>query len=105
MKLKTDADIERIAKAIETDAGQSISTIRDALAEVRDGNIGATYTKEQLIVRAARTKTELSQTDFAEAINTPTRTLQEWEQGRATPPGVALKLCELVLSEPDLLRA
>ena len=48
MKLKTDADIERIAKAIEMDAGQSISTIRDALSEVRDGNVGATYTKEQL---------------------------------------------------------
>ena len=40
------ADIERIAKAIEMDAGQSISTIRDALSEVRDGNVGATYTKE-----------------------------------------------------------
>ena len=87
------------------DAGQSINTIRDALSEVRDGNVGATYTKEQLIVRATRAKTELSQAEFAEAINTPARTLQEWEQGRATPPGVALKLCELVLSEPDLLRA
>ena len=87
MKLKTDADIERIAKAIEMDAGQSISTIRDALSEVRDGNVGATYTKEQLIVRATRAKTELSQAEFAEAINTPARTLQEWEQGRATPQG------------------
>jgi putative transcriptional regulator len=45
----------------------------------------------------------LSQTKFAEVINTPLRTLQEWEQGRATPPGAAVKLCELLAHNPALV--
>ena len=105
MKLKTDTDIEPIAKAIENDAGHSIDSIRDALKDVREQNTTSSYTQEQLLIRAARAKTGFSQSEFATAINTPLRTLQEWEQGRAAPPGVALKLCELILSEPALLSA
>jgi len=103
MKLNSDADIERIAKAIEKDAGHHIDSIRDALKDVRDKNTGQVHSHEQLLVRAARAKSCLSQSAFAAAINTPTRTLQEWEQGSVTPPGAALKLCELILYQPDLL--
>ena len=105
MKLKTETDIERIAKAIEDDAGHPIDSIRDALKDVREQNTATSYTREQLLVRAARAKTGFSQSEYAAAINTPLRTLQEWEQGRAAPPGVALKLCELNLSEQALLCA
>ena len=105
MKLNSDADIERIAKAIEKDAGHPIGSIRDALKDVRDNNTGQVHSREQLLVRAARVKTGLSQAAFASAINTPTRTLQEWEQGRVAPPGAALKLCELILDRPELLSA
>ena len=105
MKLDSDEDTERIAKAIEKDAGHRIGSIRDALKDVRDNNTSQVYSREQLLVRGARVKTRLSQSAFANAINTPARTLQEWEQGRVTPPGAALKLCELILHQPDLLSA
>ena len=56
MKLNSDADIERIAKAIEKDAGHHIGSIRDALKDVRDNNTGQVHSREQLLVRAARVK-------------------------------------------------
>jgi putative transcriptional regulator len=103
MKIKSESNLERIAKAIEDDAGHDIPSIRDALREVRDGNFSASYSREQLLVRAARNKTGLSQAGFADAINTPVRTLQEWEQGRSSPPGAAVKLFELIVSNPQLI--
>lgn len=103
MKLETTTDIENIAKAIEDDAGHPIDSIREALAEVRDGDIGRVSSREQLTVRAARKNAGVSQSVFAKQINTPLRTLQEWEQGRSIPPGAAVKLCEIILDNPSLV--
>ena len=44
----------------------------------------------------------LSQSAFAAVINTPLRTLQEWEQGRAQPVGAVVKLCQLLRANPQL---
>ena len=60
MKINSDADIECVAKAIETDAGHPIDSIRDALKDVRDNNTGQVHSREQLLVRAARAKSCLS---------------------------------------------
>ena len=60
MKLKSDADIERVARIIEADVGHSIESIRDALKDVRDSNTSSIQSREKILVRTARAKTDLS---------------------------------------------
>jgi len=98
-------DIEKIAKAIEADAGEALPELRQALREARDiraGKIaGRVTTPEQLLVRATRAKLGLSQTEFAARIGTPAATLRDWEQGRFPPPGAALCLLRLLDAHPN----
>lgn len=95
-------DIEKIAQAIEADAGMALDDLRQGLAEMQAGS-GRVTTAEQLLVRMARTKTGLSQQAFAERIKTPVATLRDWEQGRFTPPGGVLCLLKLIGNHPDLI--
>lgn len=99
-------DIEKIAKAIEADAGKPLPDVRQALQEakaIRAGEVpGRVTTAEQLLVREARAKLGLSQAEFAERIGTPAATLRDWEQGRFTPPGAALCLLRLLVAHPKL---
>jgi len=100
-------DIEKVAQAIEADAGQELPDLRQALAEVeqiRAGNLkNCRITRpEQMMVRAARSKLGLSQAEFAARINTPAATLRDWEQGRFSPPGAVLCLLRLLCAHPQL---
>lgn len=95
-------DIEKIAKAIEADAGQSLPELRLALREAAQGT-GRVTTQEQLLVRGARVQLGLSQAQFAERIGTPLATLRDWEQGRFVPPGAALHLLRLLIAHPQLI--
>lgn len=95
-------DIEKIARAIEADAGMSLDDIRQGLVEMQTG-VGRVTTAEQVLVRAARAKTGLSQQAFADLIKTPVATLRDWEQGRYTPPGGVLCLLKIILNHPDLM--
>ena len=95
-------DIEKIAQAIEVDAGMVLDDLRQGLAEMQAG-VGRITTAEQLLVRSARAKTGLSQQDFAERIKTPVATLRDWEQGRFAPPGGVLCLLKLISNHPDLI--
>jgi DNA-binding transcriptional regulator YiaG len=45
---------------------------------------------------SARSSSGLSQADFADALGVSKRTLENWEQGRAEPPGPAKVLLNLV---------
>ena len=94
-------NIEKIARAIEQDAGMELSEIRQALAEAKAGT-GRVTTPEQILVRSARAKSGLSQQAFAERIATPVATLRDWEQGRFSPPGGILCLLRLIERHPDL---
>lgn len=94
-------DIEKIAKAIEADAGKPLRELRQALAEAQ-GRQGRVTTAEQIMVRAARTKLGLSQAEFATRIGTPVATLRDWEQGRFVPPGAVLCLLRLLITHPEL---
>lgn len=94
-------DIEAVAKAIEADAGEVLPDLQQALQEAKDG-LGRVTTPEQILVRQARQKSGLSQAAFAERIGTPVATLRDWEQGRFTPPGAALRLLQLILRHPEL---
>lgn len=96
-------DIEKIARAIEQDAGMELSDVRQALAEAKaKAGAGRVTTPEQLLVRSARAKSGLSQQAFAERIATPVATLRDWEQGRFTPPGGVVCLLRLIERHPDL---
>ncbi|MDO9140596.1 MAG: helix-turn-helix domain-containing protein [Methylobacter sp.] len=95
-------DIEQIAQAIEADAGMELNDLRQGLAEMQAG-VGRVTTAEQLLVRAVRAKTGLSQQAFAERILTPVATLRDWEQGRFAPPGGVLCLLTLVGNHPELI--
>jgi putative transcriptional regulator len=53
---------------------------------------------------AARERTGLSQTRFAELLGVSVRTLQEWEQGRRQPSGAARTLFKVAERHPDVLR-
>jgi len=94
------SDLEQIALAIEKGAGQDLLDIRQALSEAAD----ATYSKEQIIVRAARKRLEMSQAMFANLIDTPVGTLRGWEQGRFEVPGAPITLMKVAIKNPDSLR-
>lgn len=96
-------DIDRIAKAIEDDAGHPIDGLRDSLAEMEKEQWSREYTPDQLLIISARRSLGLSQTKFAALIGTPVGTLRDWEQGRFSPPGSALVLCKIALKNPDAL--
>ena len=96
-------DIERVAKAIEEDAGESIEGLRQSLAEMQDGDIAREYTPEQLLLRSARNALGLSQSKFANLISTPVATVRDWEQGRYKPSGSTLVLCKIAINNPDVL--
>ena len=95
-------NIEKIAQAIEADAGMALEDLRQGLSEMQAG-VGRVTSAEQLLVRSARAKTGLSQQAFAERILTPVATLRDWEQGRFKPPGGVLCLLKLIGNHPDLI--
>ena len=94
-------DIEKVAKAIEADAGDLLPDLREALGEAKAG-LGRVTTPEQMLVRQAREKSGLTQVAFAERIDTPVATLRDWEQGRFAPPGVVVCLLRLIVKHPEL---
>ena len=94
-------DIEKVATAIEADAGEALPDLRQALAEARDG-MGRVTTPEQILVREARKQSGLTQAAFAERIGTPLATLRDWEQGRFELPGAVLCLLRLIVKHPEL---
>ena len=96
-------NIDKIAKAIEADAGQALPELRQALREA-SGRQGRVSSPDQMLVRATRIQLGLSQSEFAARIDTPLATLRDWEQGRFAPPGAALGLMRLLAAHPDLVR-
>ncbi|THK42599.1 helix-turn-helix domain-containing protein [Methylophaga sp. SB9B] len=55
-------------------------------------------------VAEARSKTGLTQLEFAEVLHISPRTLQEWEQGRRKPSGPAKALIEIASRHPEIIR-
>lgn len=97
-----ELDIEVVALAIEADMGEPLPDIRQALTEAKQGIVGRVTTPEQILLRQARQKTGLSQSEFAQRISTPLATLRDWEQGRFKPPGGVVCLLKLISAHPEL---
>jgi putative transcriptional regulator len=94
-------NIEKIAKAIEADAGEPLPNLRAALEEAKP-HIGRVTTPEQVLVRQAREAPGMTQAAFAERIGTPVATLRDWEQGRFAPAGAVLCLLRLTIKHAEL---
>ncbi len=75
-----------------------------AIRDVKAGRIGAEYSVEPNTILATRVRCGLSQSQFANALNISTRTLQQWEQGRRHPSGAAETLLKIVARHPEVLR-
>jgi putative transcriptional regulator len=97
-------NIEKIAAAIEADAGEKIPGLRDSLAEMENDERTRVHTPEQVALRDARKALGLTQDAFARLIQTPVATVRDWEQGRFSPPGSALFVARLALEHPEVVR-
>jgi putative transcriptional regulator len=87
------------------DAARDIGA--ELLAYVREMKAGKAGHVRRVSVSAiteARTRTGLSQKQFAEVLGVSTRTLQEWEQGRRQPSGAARSLLAIAARRPEALR-
>jgi putative transcriptional regulator len=84
--------------------------ITQGLKEARDHARGApvrglaVHVPKSIDVQAIRTKTGLSQVDFAKAIGVSPGTLRNWEQKRRIPDGPARVLLALVKKDHKIVR-
>ncbi|WP_194791083.1 helix-turn-helix domain-containing protein [Pseudomonas sp. UFMG81] len=90
---------------LQRDAKRNIGDeLLQAIRDVKAGAYGAVHQVELTEAAAARSKTGLSQPQFAELLGVSVRTLQEWEQGRRTPSGAARSLLHIAAARPDVFR-
>jgi putative transcriptional regulator len=79
---------------------------KDLLESIRQMRRGesARKTKVQVPTAAeARSRTGLSQQEFARLLGVSARTLQDWEQGRREPTGAARTLLRVAVANPEIL--
>ncbi len=111
---KRDIGAEILASLRELKAGKLGRTT--TFEPLPDGSVRRTVTlgdgslqKQEVLVgprwqlMAARSQSQMSQSEFAKATGVSVRTLQEWEQGRKVPSGAAQSLLKLVSRHPELL--
>jgi putative transcriptional regulator len=96
--------IDRIAAAVEADAGQSIPGLRESLAQVDADERGRSYTPEQIALHQARQSLRLTQEGLARLLRTPVGTVRDWEQGRSSLPGSALLIAQMAIEQPEVLK-
>ena len=78
-----------------------IAGANQMLAHVRGKIKLESYTLPgQIDVKAIRKSTGMSQSQFAEAFALSRRTLQEWEQGKATPDGAVRAYLTVIERNP-----
>lgn len=77
------------------------------LAAVRETKAGTAARVTRVAVSpiaATRDAVGVSQSQFAALLGISVRTLQEWEQGRRSPTGVAKTLLRVAETHPEILR-
>ena len=87
----------------------TFETLPDGTVRRRIESQDGTIEKEEILsgprweIMAARARSGLSQSDFANALGISRRTLENWEQGRAEPTGAARRLLKLAAQYPDTI--
>ncbi|MGS2744647.1 helix-turn-helix domain-containing protein [Halomonas sp. LS-001] len=75
-----------------------------SVQEMKAGNAARISRVEPNEVAEARSKTGLTQLEFARVLHISPRTLQEWEQGRRQPSGPAKALIEIAFRHPEVIQ-
>jgi putative transcriptional regulator len=87
------------------DAARDIGAeLLTSVREMKAGQAGHVHRVPVSAITEARTRTGLSQKQFAEVLGVSTRTLQEWEQGRRQPSGAARSLLAIAARRSEVLR-
>jgi len=82
---------------------QLTQSMKEAIAIAKgDMKPSRVFTVEPPDVKAAREKTGLSQSEFAQMIGVKVKTLQNWEQRRRHPTGAAAALLTIFDRAPDV---
>lgn len=93
---------QRLRRTTDEEIAQQIATDPDTapgMADLTDWEV----VRRPLVpdVRRLRAKLGLSQAAFAQRFGLRTRTVQEWEQGRAVPDQTARVLLRVIEQSPD----
>ena len=75
-----------------------------AVREMKAGKPARVHHVKVPEIVEARTRTGLSQQQFAAVLGVSARTLEGWEQGRRKPTGAARSLLTIATRRPDVLR-
>jgi len=75
-----------------------------SVREMKAGQAGHVHRVPMSKVAEVRSKSGLSQPQFAELLGVSARTLQDWEQGRRQPSGAARTLLAIAVRRPEVLR-
>lgn len=90
---------------LERDAKRDIGAeLLASVQEMQAGKVGAVHPIPVPEIIEVRSKSGMSQSQFAFALGVSIRTLQEWEQGRRKPSGPAKSLLTIAAKRPDVIR-
>ncbi len=83
-----------------------IAGAKQILAHVEGRKVMKEYTLPAAVdVKGIRAKVGMSQTEFAEAFCLNRRTLQQWEQGKASPDLAVRAYLTVIERNPDVVKA
>ena len=74
-----------------------------SVKQIRRGEAARVTRIKVLEAAQARSRTGLSQEQFARLLGVSARTLQDWEQGRREPTGAAKTLLRVAYEHPEVL--
>lgn len=91
-----------------TEAGKRLIESAQQVLDFAEGTADSTeyriHIPEEIDVKHIRENLQMSQSEFAEHFGFSVRTLQEWEQGRSVPRGVAKNFLILLQRDPNMVR-
>lgn len=104
IKSKPRADLKRIRKTTDAEIDRMIASDLDTAPDMSKGRDWRRVLSPRVPdVKAIRRKLGLSQTQFAARFGFSTRTVQEWEQGRAIPDRPARILLRVIEESPKVV--
>jgi putative transcriptional regulator len=91
-----------------SDAGKRLIESAQQALDFAKGNTATedyrVHIPDEIDVKQIREELGMSQSEFAEHFGFSVRTLQEWEQGRSEPRGVARNFLIVLRREPAMVR-
>lgn len=95
-------DLKRLRQTTDDEIAQQIAADPDTAPDLADDTDWQVVRRPPVPdVRRVRVKLGLSQAAFAQRFGLSTRTVQEWEQGRAVPDQPARVLLKVIEEAPD----